>query len=193
MHALSRIQIVYLGSVIVRYKAPKHPKTSPTGIDRERIAPYIPWHRQFSSVVPVLTSAARGWAGPIKDDQPTQEGDNSPCGAGPWSRHGALHCSFRRQLPDAAAPAALRRNLQDLPNPEQAARIQQESERAQAAVDRGDLEQARMELLQLVAETPGSAQAHLRLGKILQLQGRLDESETCFRRALRSTPTSSML
>jgi len=87
-----------------------------------------------------------------------------------------------------SGPRALRRNLQDPPTPEQAVRIQQKSERAQAALDRGDLEQARMELLQLVAETPGSAQAHLRLGKILQLQGRLDESETCFRRALALDP-----
>jgi len=83
---------------------------------------------------------------------------------------------------------ARRGHPQNPPTAEQAARTQQISERAQAAIDRGDLEQARMELLQLVAQTPGSAEAHQRLGKVLQLQGRLNEAETCFRRALELDP-----
>jgi tetratricopeptide (TPR) repeat protein len=73
---------------------------------------------------------------------------------------------------------------QDLPTPEQASQAQLYSERAQAALDRGDLESARNEMLQLVAHSPASAEAHHRLGKILQLQGRLNEAEACFRRAL---------
>ena len=85
-------------------------------------------------------------------------------------------------------PGARRGNPQAPPTAQQAARTQQISERAQAAVDRGDLEQARMELLQLAAQVPGSAEAHQRLGKVLQLQGRLNEAETCFRRALQLDP-----
>ncbi len=81
-----------------------------------------------------------------------------------------------------------RTTSKDPPTPEQATRSQQISERAQAAIDRQDLEQARNELLQLVAQTPGSAEAHQRLGKVLQLQGRLDEAEACFRRALELDP-----
>ena len=81
-----------------------------------------------------------------------------------------------------------RANSKDPPSPEQATRVQEISERAQAAIDRQDLEQARNELLQLVAQTPGSAEAHQRLGKVLQLQGRLNEAEACFRRALELEP-----
>jgi tetratricopeptide (TPR) repeat protein len=77
-----------------------------------------------------------------------------------------------------------RGDIYDAPSTEQASRDQQISERAQAAIDRGDAEQARQELLQLVAQAPRSAEAHHRLGKVLQLQGRLNEAEACFRRAL---------
>lgn len=76
----------------------------------------------------------------------------------------------------------------DHPTPEQIMAAQQCGERAQAAIDRGDLELARTEMLQLIAQTPRSAEAHHRLGKILQLQGRLNEAETCFRRALELDP-----
>lgn len=72
----------------------------------------------------------------------------------------------------------------DLPTPDQGSQAQQYSERAQAAIDRGDLESARTEMLQLVAHSPTSAEAHHRLGRILQLQGRLSEAEACFRKAL---------
>lgn len=72
---------------------------------------------------------------------------------------------------------------QALPTPERAAASQRISERAQEAVDRGDLEQAKVELLQLVAQMPRSAEAHQRLGKVLHLQGRMNEAETCFLRA----------
>jgi tetratricopeptide (TPR) repeat protein len=74
--------------------------------------------------------------------------------------------------------------LRDLPTQEQSSQAQQYSERAQAAIDRGDLEQARTEMLQLVAHSPGSAEAHHRLGRILQLQERLNEAEACYHRAL---------
>jgi tetratricopeptide (TPR) repeat protein len=79
---------------------------------------------------------------------------------------------------------ARRRSPQEPPTPEQAARAQKISERAQEAIDRGDLEQAKLELLHLTAYTPRSAEAHQRLGRVLQLQGRLNEAEECFRRAL---------
>ena len=45
-----------------------------------------------------------------------------------------------------------------------------------------------MELLQLAAQVPGSAEAHQRLGKVVQLQGRLNEAETCFRRRCQLDP-----
>jgi tetratricopeptide (TPR) repeat protein len=79
---------------------------------------------------------------------------------------------------------ARRGDLYDAPSTEQASRDRQVSESAQAAIDRGDPEQARQELLQLVAQSPRSAEAHQRLGKVLQIQGRLNEAEACFRRAL---------
>jgi tetratricopeptide (TPR) repeat protein len=78
--------------------------------------------------------------------------------------------------------------LRDLPTPEQVLQAQQYSERAQAALDRGDLELARTEMLQLVAHSPGSAEAHHRLGRVLELQGRLNEAEACFQRALELDP-----
>jgi len=81
-----------------------------------------------------------------------------------------------------------RANSKESLSPEQETQAQLISERAQAAIDRQDLEQARNELLQLVAQTPGSAEAHQRLGKVLQLQGRLNEAEACFRRALELDP-----
>jgi tetratricopeptide (TPR) repeat protein len=63
-------------------------------------------------------------------------------------------------------------------------RIQRISEHAQAAIDRGDREQARIDLEQLVSEEPDSAEALLRLGSVLTLQGRLPEAEACYRAAL---------
>jgi tetratricopeptide (TPR) repeat protein len=74
------------------------------------------------------------------------------------------------------------------PNPEQTARNQEFSEHAQAAIDRGDYEQARLELLRLATEAPGSAEAQQRLGMVLQLEGRLAEAEACFRAALQRDP-----
>ncbi len=73
-------------------------------------------------------------------------------------------------------------------DPTQVARNQEISEHAQEAIDRGDLEQARVELLQLTTEIPSSAEAKQRLGLVLQLEGRLAEAETCFRAALQRDP-----
>jgi tetratricopeptide (TPR) repeat protein len=70
------------------------------------------------------------------------------------------------------------------PTPQQVERIQQISEQAQAAIDCGEYEQARVELMQLVNEEPDSAEALQRLGSILQLQGRYSEAEACYRAAL---------
>src|SRR5262249_9206221 len=66
------------------------------------------------------------------------------------------------------------------PPPEKAERIQQISERAQAAIDRGDYEQARGELVRLVDEEPESPEALQRLGTVLMLEGRPAEAESCF-------------
>lgn len=68
--------------------------------------------------------------------------------------------------------------------PEKLGRLRQISERAQAAVDRGDLEAARADLVQLVKEEPDSPEALQRLGTVLMLEGRLAEAEGYFRRAL---------
>jgi tetratricopeptide (TPR) repeat protein len=84
--------------------------------------------------------------------------------------------------------SARRRSFQELPTREQATQAQQISERAQEAFDRGDLELARMELLQLVSLSPRAAEAHQRLGKVLELEGRLSEADACFRRALELDP-----
>ena len=74
------------------------------------------------------------------------------------------------------------------PNPEQTARNQEFSEHAQEAIDRGDYEQARLELLRLAKEAPTSAEAQQRLGAVLQHEDRLDEAEACFRAALLRDP-----
>ncbi len=67
---------------------------------------------------------------------------------------------------------------------QQLERIQQISEMAQAAVDRGDYEQARLDLVNLVNAEPDSAEALQRLGTVLRLQGRSAEAEACFHAAL---------
>ncbi len=69
-------------------------------------------------------------------------------------------------------------------SPEQTERIQQISERAQAAIDRGDYERARADLVQLVTQEPDSPEALQRLGTVLMLEGRLAEAERCFHDAL---------
>jgi tetratricopeptide (TPR) repeat protein len=74
------------------------------------------------------------------------------------------------------------------PDPTQVARNQQVSEHAQESIDRGDYEQARLELLQLANEVPNSAEAKQRLGMVLQLEGRLTEAESCYRAALQRDP-----
>ncbi len=76
------------------------------------------------------------------------------------------------------------RDASRTPSPEQVERIQQISERAQAAIDRGDYEQARADLVQLVAQEPGSPEALQRLGTVLMLENRLAEAEGCFHAAL---------
>jgi tetratricopeptide (TPR) repeat protein len=68
--------------------------------------------------------------------------------------------------------------------PQQLERIQQISERAQAAIDRGDYEDARSDLVQLVNEEPDSPEALQRLGTVLMLEGRPAEAESCFHAAL---------
>ncbi len=70
------------------------------------------------------------------------------------------------------------------PTPQQVERIQQISERAQAAIDKGEYESARVDLLQLVNEEPDSAEALQRLGNVLLLEGRDSEAEACYRSAL---------
>jgi tetratricopeptide (TPR) repeat protein len=90
----------------------------------------------------------------------------------------------------ALAPAGcnwlnLRRRDEPRPaSPQQLERIQQISERAQAAIDRADYENARADLVQLVNEEPDSPEALQRLGTVLMLEGRLAEAECYFHSAL---------
>jgi tetratricopeptide (TPR) repeat protein len=74
------------------------------------------------------------------------------------------------------------------PDPAQVARNQEVTEDAQEAIDRGDYERARVELLQLANELPDSAEAKQRLGLVLQLENRLTEAEACYRAALARDP-----
>ena len=106
-------------------------------------------------------------------------------------RHRAILAGWRGLLAVALAAQAGcgwlgRRGQDDRPplSPQQVERIQQISERAQAAIDRGDYERARTDLEQLVQEEPGSAEALQRLGRVLQLQGRWPQAEACYRAAL---------
>jgi tetratricopeptide (TPR) repeat protein len=85
--------------------------------------------------------------------------------------------------------AALRQHAaRDLQTHEQAARTQQVVEHAQEAIDRGALEDARLELVQLVSQAPKSAEALQRLGSVLQLESRLPEAAACYRAALKRDP-----
>ncbi|APW62557.1 tetratricopeptide repeat protein [Paludisphaera borealis] len=81
-----------------------------------------------------------------------------------------------------------RPSLKDVPTPEQAAQAQAFSERAQEAVDRGDLELAKVELTRLVAISPRSPEGHQRLGRVFEQQNRVDEAEACYSRALQLDP-----
>jgi tetratricopeptide (TPR) repeat protein len=74
------------------------------------------------------------------------------------------------------------------PIADQSTQNQEFSEHAQEAIDRGDYEQARIELLRLATLVPSSAETQQRLGMVLQLEGRLTEAETCFRTALQRDP-----
>ena len=62
------------------------------------------------------------------------------------------------------------------------------SENAQAAIDRRDYVRARDDLERLVAGSPRSAEAHHRLGRVLQLQGEWAEAGASYRRALELDP-----
>ncbi len=64
----------------------------------------------------------------------------------------------------------------------------QVTERALEAMDRGDYESARVDLLHLAAETPDSSEVQQRLGTVFQLEGRLAEAETSFKAALKRDP-----
>lgn len=86
-------------------------------------------------------------------------------------------CATVRSRGDRQAPSA-----------EQSALVQQLSQTAQAAIDRRDYPQARADLERLVAESPRSAEAHHRLGRVLQLQGQLDLAKRAYRKALELDP-----
>ena len=58
------------------------------------------------------------------------------------------------------------------------------SQEAQDAIDRHDETRALGLLEQLVSRSPSSAEAHQRLGKVLQGQGRFAEAEASYRKAL---------
>jgi tetratricopeptide (TPR) repeat protein len=62
------------------------------------------------------------------------------------------------------------------------------SQSAQAAIDRQDYVRARDDLERLVAGSPRSAEAHHRLGRVMQLQGEWAEAAASYRRALEIDP-----
>lgn len=69
-------------------------------------------------------------------------------------------------------------------SPERMAAIQAASQSAQAAFDRRDWPRAQAELERLAAESPRSAEAQHRLGRVLHARGRPVEAEAAFRQAL---------
>jgi tetratricopeptide (TPR) repeat protein len=75
-----------------------------------------------------------------------------------------------------------------VPTREESAQIQQLSEDAQEAIDHGDYERARVDLLQLATQAPESAEALQRLGGVLMLEHRVDEAIACFHSALKCDP-----
>lgn len=85
-------------------------------------------------------------------------------------------------------PGARRSSLRDALSPERAAQVQAVGERAQEAIDSGDLELAERELRQLVKLSPRSPEGYQRLGKILMLRERMDEAAVNFERALTLDP-----
>jgi tetratricopeptide (TPR) repeat protein len=101
-------------------------------------------------------------------------------------RHRAVIAGGLAALILATLPgcALLRRRDRDDGGPAQAIRRQELSEAAQEAVDRRDLPAARGLLAEWLAEQDRSAEAHMRLGQVLQLQGALDLAAAEYRRAL---------
>lgn len=85
-------------------------------------------------------------------------------------------------------PGARRTSLRDALSPERAERVQAISERAQAALDAGDLDLAEREFRQLVALSPKSPEGYQRLGKVLMLRERPDEAGVNFEKALTLDP-----
>jgi tetratricopeptide (TPR) repeat protein len=90
----------------------------------------------------------------------------------------------------ATAGCALVRPRRDQPPPSaaQSARCQELSELAQTAIDHHDYPQAQQALEQLAAEAPKLAEAHQRLGMVLQAQRRPAEAEAAYRKALELDP-----
>ena len=85
-------------------------------------------------------------------------------------------------------PGMRRPSWKDAPSPEQAAEAQAINERAQAALDRGDLEQAKAELTRLTTLTPRSPEALQRLGRVFEQQNLIVDAENCYGRALALDP-----
>jgi tetratricopeptide (TPR) repeat protein len=75
-----------------------------------------------------------------------------------------------------------------IPTVEEAAQAQQIIERAQTAIDHGDIPGAEAALQALVARTPASAVAQQRLGTVYLLEGRFEDAKACFSRALKLDP-----
>jgi tetratricopeptide (TPR) repeat protein len=90
----------------------------------------------------------------------------------------------------AFAGCALVRPHRDRPpnSPAQSARCQELSEVAETAIDQQDYVRAQGAIEQLVTEAPHLAEAHERLGRVFQLQGRLAEAEAAYRQALALDP-----
>src|SRR4051812_48103377 len=72
--------------------------------------------------------------------------------------------------------------------PERMAAIQATSQAAQDAFDRKDWPHAQAELERLVADTPKSAEAYNRLGRVFLAQNRNVEADAAFHQALKIDP-----
>jgi tetratricopeptide (TPR) repeat protein len=86
-------------------------------------------------------------------------------------------CAFVRSARDQGPTSAA-----------QSARCQELSTLAQTAIDAQDYARAQGALEQLAVEAPQLAEAHQRLGLVLQIQGRLPEAEAAYRKALGLDP-----
>jgi tetratricopeptide (TPR) repeat protein len=105
-------------------------------------------------------------------------------------RRNAVRLGFMATLLAASAGCATVASREDrlAADPAESAARRQLSQIAQAAIDRKDWAAARDALVRLVARAPKSAEAQLRLGRVLQAQGQLPAAEAAYQAALLIDP-----